>query len=188
MARPRDSRIDARLIDAWQELVAEHGYDDVTMESVAARAGVGKPALYRRFRSKAHLAFAVSVTRSAPQEVPDLGDVRSDLLACIGTLATEVARVPRQALADQVAAVVADPGFAAEVADYHAAADRIVLAVLERAVARGEIDPAFDLRLAVLDLGGALIFHATIRHGVTDRAYQEQLVDRLLHGLLRRPA
>lgn len=180
------TRIDALLIEAWHDLVTEHGYDGVTMEAVAARAGVGKPTLYRRFRTKAHLAFAESVALSAPPEVPDLGDVRAELLVCVAHLAEALQRVPRQAFADQVAAVVVDAPFAAEVAAYHARSDATVRGVLERAVDRGEIDAGFDLEAAVLDLGGAMIFHLMVRHRPVDRVYQEQTVDRLLRGLLCR--
>ncbi len=183
MPRPRDARIDERLVDAWLSLAAERDYHRITMEAVAQRAGVGKPALYRRYTSKAHLAFAATVAESAPTTVPDLGDVRQELLLCLVRLADRTAAVPRPVLAEQIGAMIADPGFAARVASAHAPSDAAVAEVLRRAVARGEITPGLDLDTAVADLGGALLFHVLVRHMAADPTYQEQLVDRFLDGV-----
>lgn len=186
-ARPRDTRIDRDLIDAWLELIEERDYEDITMEAIAARAGVGKPALYRRFPTKAHLSFTASVATSAPPGIPDLGDVRAELLLCVSELAESTRRVPRPVFAEQIGAMIADPAFAAQVAAVHAPADRQVADVLRRAVDRGEVSPDVDLQLAVADLGGTLLFHILVRHMEADEAYLEVLVDRFLDGIRTRP-
>lgn len=183
MPRPRDTRIDRDLVDAWLSLIGERDYDEITMEAIAARAGVGKPALYRRFPTKAHLSFTASAAQSAPADIPDLGDVREELLLCVAALAERTAEVPRPVLAEQVGAMIADPAFAAQVATARAPADSAVADVLRRAVDRGEIAPDQDLQTAVADLGGALLFHVMVRHMAADTRYREKLVDRLLDGL-----
>jgi AcrR family transcriptional regulator len=55
--RPRDRAIDEAALAAARELLAEFGWERTTMVAIADRAGVGKPALYRRWRSKTHLVF-----------------------------------------------------------------------------------------------------------------------------------
>jgi AcrR family transcriptional regulator len=65
MARPRDPNITEALLDAAAELVAERGFAGVSMEAVAARAGVGKPAIYRRFSNKTALVVA-AIARALP--------------------------------------------------------------------------------------------------------------------------
>jgi AcrR family transcriptional regulator len=53
MGRPRDPSAHGRLLDATRTLLRDVGYQQLTMEAVALRAGVGKPTLYRRWHSKA---------------------------------------------------------------------------------------------------------------------------------------
>ncbi|WP_181762844.1 TetR/AcrR family transcriptional regulator [Rhodococcus spelaei] len=55
--RPRNPAIDGAALVAARELLAEVGWDQTTMVAIAERAGVGKPALYRRWPSKTHLVF-----------------------------------------------------------------------------------------------------------------------------------
>lgn len=183
MPRPRDARIDKDLVDAWLQLIAENDYDDITMETIAHRAKVGKPALYRRYPTKAHLAFRASVVESSPAVVPDLGDVREELLLCLATLAERTRQVPRPVLAEQVGAMIADPDFAAQVAAAHAPNDAVVSEVLRRAAERGEIVAGLDHVAAVTDLGGTLLFRMLVRHQPVDHAYRERLVDHFLDGV-----
>ncbi|MGW1838506.1 TetR/AcrR family transcriptional regulator [Streptomyces sp. BBFR2] len=79
--RPRDPALDAAIHQAALDLVTERGYGRMTMEGVAARSGVSKQALYRRYSSKGDLLLAA--LDSAGREkfpVPDTGSLREDLL------------------------------------------------------------------------------------------------------------
>lgn len=79
MARPLDPDIDHAIAGATLALLAERGFAGMSMEAIAAAAGVGKPALYRRFRDKADLAAAVVATQLPALDPPDLGDTRAEL-------------------------------------------------------------------------------------------------------------
>jgi AcrR family transcriptional regulator len=79
MPRPRDPAVDDAIEAAAAALLAERGFARMTVEAVAAEAGVGKPAVYRRFPDKAALVAAVVGAQLAPLEVPDLGDTRKEL-------------------------------------------------------------------------------------------------------------
>jgi AcrR family transcriptional regulator len=109
MARPRDPEVDDAIVAATLALLVERGFGAMTIEAVAARAAVGKPAIYRRFADKAALVEAV-IARQLPElDVPDLGDTRAELwqavergfppdgpayLRLIGGLVAEEARHP----------------------------------------------------------------------------------------------
>src|SRR3984893_16816272 len=79
MARTLDRSVDDAIAAAALALLAEHGFARTTIEAVARAAGVGKPAIYRRFSDKASLVAHV-ISRQLPVlEPPDLGDARAEL-------------------------------------------------------------------------------------------------------------
>ncbi len=77
--RPRDPEVTDAIIEAALRLLAEEGFPRMTMESVAKAAGVGKPAVYRRFRDKADLVAAAFASVLHVVDPPDLGDTRAEL-------------------------------------------------------------------------------------------------------------
>src|SRR3954469_17695240 len=83
--RRRDESKDDAILLATRELLAERGFDGMTMDAVADRAGAGKATVYRRWPSKVQLTVdAVVCARGIPMtidDVPDTGSLRSDLLA-----------------------------------------------------------------------------------------------------------
>ena len=82
---PRDPRRDEAIYEAAIALCAEVGYDGMTLEAVATRAGVSKPTIYRRCpEGKAQLvAAAIAWRREAKPAMPDTGSLRGDLLATV---------------------------------------------------------------------------------------------------------
>ncbi len=83
MARPRDPDVDQAIAAATSRLLSERGFAGMSMEAIAATAGVGKPAIYRRFRDKAELVTAVVAGQLPELDPPDLGDTRAELLAAV---------------------------------------------------------------------------------------------------------
>jgi len=79
MARPFDPRVDAAITEAARALLVEQGFARMSMDAVAARAGVGKPALYRRFSGKPELVATVIADFLPPLDAPDLGDTHAEL-------------------------------------------------------------------------------------------------------------
>ena len=79
MARPLDPTIDRAITEATFTLLQERGFARMSMEAVASVAGVGKPAIYRRFRDKAELVATVIEGQLPHMEVPDIGDTRAEL-------------------------------------------------------------------------------------------------------------
>ena len=79
MARPLDPTIDRAITEATLTLLRERGFARMSMEAVASVAGVGKPAIYRRFRDKAELVATVIDGQLPQLELPDVGDTRAEL-------------------------------------------------------------------------------------------------------------
>jgi AcrR family transcriptional regulator len=84
--RPRDDSIDAAVLAAAAAILDQVGYPRLSVAAVAARAGVHKPALYRRWRSKPMLVIDVLATTLPTVLFPDTGTLRGDLEAGVQTL------------------------------------------------------------------------------------------------------
>jgi AcrR family transcriptional regulator len=93
--RPRSEAADRAILRAATDLLAERGLAGMSMEEVAARAGVGKATVYRRWRSRGALALdAFMAEFQALQPLPDTGTLRGDLLAALRAWVRAVTRTP----------------------------------------------------------------------------------------------
>jgi AcrR family transcriptional regulator len=185
IGRPREARADYAILEATRELIAECGVYEFRTEDVAARAGVGKGAIYRRFRSKDELiTAAVAALVSEEIVVPDTGSTRGDLLF----LMREAVELYRGSLASRlmpnlVSAMAQKPELARAVRDGFLAGRRSALAeVLRRGVARGELRPDLDLELALDVLGGPLFYRLLVTGGPIDERLAEGVADLILRG------
>jgi AcrR family transcriptional regulator len=89
--RPRDAGADERILAAAAELILKRGFDNMTVDEVAAMARAGKATVYRRWAGKEDLAFAaLEQLYSTELPIPDTGSIREDLRAGF-TQALEVA-------------------------------------------------------------------------------------------------
>lgn len=106
--RPRDPRIDAAVLRATVELLAEAGYARLLVSAIAERAGTSKPAIYRRWPSKAHLVHEAVFPIGAAIELPDTGSLTEDLhemvLRSMTFLTTPAARAALPGLVGEMAA------------------------------------------------------------------------------------
>jgi AcrR family transcriptional regulator len=76
--RPRDPQISQAITVAALRLLEERGFARMSIEAVASEAGVGKPAIYRRFRTKADVVASAIAEQLPSLEVPDLGDTKAE--------------------------------------------------------------------------------------------------------------
>jgi AcrR family transcriptional regulator len=143
--RRRGSALEAALLDAVWEEVVEKGYDRFTIESVAERARTSRDVIYRRWANKAELIQA-AVARAGRQEqvvIPDTGTLRGDLIELLHQANRTRAHLGVQMIL-QLGGYHAETG--AGIAELRNAflSERgsAMHIILERAVARGEVDPA----------------------------------------------
>ena len=187
--RRRGPKLEAALLQAaWDELT-EVGYAAFTMEGVAVRAGTSRAVLYRRWPNRPELVVAALQHHSGsdPFQVPDTGSLRDDLLAVLRHLSTqagELVGVLSFLIADSFNGVGLSPAVLRERALAGTAKGGTAL-VIERAIARGEIDPArLSPRLRALPVD--LVRHDLImtQEPVPDATLIE-IVDRIFLPLVR---
>ena len=179
--RPLDASRDEALRQAALELVAEIGYDRLTIEAVAARVKASKATVYRRWNSKAELvADAFACGAFADGEPPDTGDLRSDLLALAERIWLGGEPVPRsQVMAGMLSAILGDPDLR-EALKGVATPPAVATTIVERAVARGEIPAPRDLDTILSVVPGVCMFRLMKTGAAPDRQFFESLLDEVI--------
>lgn len=154
--RPRSAAVDRALTAATLELLDELGLDALTLDAVAARAGVSRPALYRRWPSKLHLVTHVLMESVVPMSDPDTGSARSDLEQLASALVGGMSWV--------ALAVHAEARRVPELGErlytgFLAARHALVASVVRRGAERGELRADVDPELVRDLLFGPLVYH-----------------------------
>jgi AcrR family transcriptional regulator len=169
------------------ELLAEAGYEGLTIERVAARAGVGKPTIYRRWSSKAALVVDTIRDHAEHEVAPDTGTTRGDLMAIVATAIEVFSSDIGGVLVGLVAAMHRN----AELADaFHASLldeRKVVLQeVLRQGVERGDLRPDLDPSLVVALLIGPVFHRLLVSREPLTAILAEQIVDAVLTGIKTR--
>jgi AcrR family transcriptional regulator len=185
--RPRSPEADRAIVDAALAVFAEDGFEGLTMEAVAARAGVGKATLYRRYPGKAELVIrAASCLSAAEAPEPDTGSLRGDLQAIARNLVHLLtATVAGRCVPELVAALPRCTQLAGEHRRFVAARRRYTARAVRRAVVRGEVGAATDAELIADLLAGPIFYRHLVTRGRLDAAYADRVVDAVLAGLAR---
>jgi AcrR family transcriptional regulator len=180
--RPRDPGYDKAILDATLEILFEKGYAALTIDGVAARTGVGRPTIYRRWSSKPALVIAALTQTAGLSPTPDTGVLRDDLLAF---QRQQVAMMnppeSRRITAGLVADLVADPELAETYfGDYIGPRRLSVWQALQRGIDRGELRPDADFALIYDLLLGPLFMRSVVRGEPLGPNMAEQTVDFVL--------
>jgi AcrR family transcriptional regulator len=188
--RPRSERAEQAIIDATIEAIGERGIDGVHCEDVAARAGVGKATLYRRWPGKEDLLIAAFASMRRPLPQPRGDSVRDDLIALLTVVAED---------AD-------DPRYAQQYALLHGAVERyprlvarykervveprreLVRSVLRRGIETGELRRDTDVEVAMLLLTGSVMARGKHDPAPAAPGFVGSAVDELLRGIAADPA
>jgi AcrR family transcriptional regulator len=182
--RPRSTRVDEAILAAARGELAERGYARMSVDGVAARAGVSKPTVYLRHPSKAELATAaIASMRVEPRPAPT-GDVRADLVAHLRLLRAGLQRPYGMATLGTVLAEEHEtPELLALFRERLVAPRRRELrAVVAAARERGELRPDANLDVAVNALVGAFFARYLAGESLGGR-FVGDLVDTVLDGL-----
>jgi AcrR family transcriptional regulator len=186
--RRRSERSHEAIIAATQQLLVERSYPELTIEGIAARAGVGKQTIYRWWPSKAALVLEAYLAGSDAVPLPVEGTTAGeDVRALLGWL---IAVLAQPIGGHVVAGLVADLQHDADLAEgFHRdvvpARRSAMLAALERARARGEIRAEPDLELAVDALHGAVFYRLLLSGEPLDDDFADSLAEQTLDGLGR---
>jgi AcrR family transcriptional regulator len=184
--RPRSQEADRAILTATVDLLGSRGLAAMSIEEVAARAGVGKATIYRRWSSKGLLALDAFVTSFREQQpLPDTGTLRGDLIAA---LTAWVRAVTQTSMGSMLTGLVAEAqhdeelraGWRDRVLEPLRTQHRIML---DRAIARGEIPATVDQEV-VLDLFfGAAQHRLLLGHLPLTDDFIREVVDVILNGI-----
>ncbi|WP_331766185.1 TetR/AcrR family transcriptional regulator [Embleya sp. NBC_00896] len=178
---PRKSQ---EIFDATLDLLADNGYEGLTIEGVAERSGVNKTTIYRWWPSKgALLGAALTGARRLDFALPDTGSLQGDLEALLAGMLTLLTTPPTADIATAaLGAVTHSPELADHARDFFA--DRLAREqpVFDRAVARGELAPDADPMLLVDLLAGAAWFRIVFRQLPVEEDFVARTVNVVLNG------
>ena len=183
--RPRSERAHQAILRAALDLAVEGGLARMTMEGVAARSGVGKATVYRRWATKEAL-MADALLSLGTVAAPDTGSVRGDFLGLTAQVLEAGAPGALRLMPRLLSEAAEDPELFAVCREVLVEPRRAQLReVLRRGVERGELRADLDLELAIDGLIGPLVYRVLLTGGDAAqlRGVPERVLDQALGGL-----
>lgn len=184
--RPRDERIDGAVRRATVELLEQVGYLRLSIAAIAARAGTTKPAIYRRWPTKAHLVHDAVFPARELDGIPRGADLRSDIRALVVSGLDLLGRpAARAALPGLLAETAADPRLAAEVLGRTAGGTwEWLQRRLDEGVEAGEVRADVRATTVFELIAGTAFVAAAIRpSGTVDDGWIDEVVDLIMRGI-----
>lgn len=185
IGRPRNLQIDDAVLRSTVELIAETPYAELTVGAIAVRAGTSKPAIYRRWPSKAALVHEAVFPLHASTELPSTGALFSDIQEMVRrTLSVFSTPAARAALPGLVGEMAADPALhTALLARFGDILVRGLGAYLEAAVARGEVRAAVTATDLAESIAGITFLALLSRGAAPDDAWIERTATLITRGI-----
>ncbi|MEV7346565.1 TetR-like C-terminal domain-containing protein [Streptomyces sp. NPDC093544] len=187
VTRRRGRELEQAILRAALDELTETGYVGLTVEAVAARARTSRPVLHRRWPTRAELVIAaLSDSHLRADDLPDNGSLRSDLIALLQRFARRFVDVGAEVFWGLMSETARDPRLSALVRTQFARTlrqEELTTALLDRAVARGEIGPDRPAS-RVLRLPLDLLRHDVLIHGEVSDETIISIVDEVLLPLL----
>jgi AcrR family transcriptional regulator len=184
--RPRNARTDQTILDAVIALLSSgQGADGVSIEAVAAKAGVGKATIYRRWPNKE--ALLVDAMASLKGPIPELEgkSVRDDLIKLVDATRSKRAEEFSTVTACLLPGIVSNPEMHRAHQSVGAPRREIMRQVLRRGIATGELRADLDVEFTLLMLSGPSIAQNMLKWNpdLPADGFGERLVDALLRGI-----
>ena len=181
----RTAKVRAAVLAATASALAEGGYEGLTIEDIAHRAGVHKTTVYRRWRSKAeHVADAVRERSAARVEVPDTGSLAGDLRALARAVADNIGSADGSPMTKNlIAATVTADAVALDMPRFWSERLQLTGTIVARAVARGEAPSDVDANLVIETLIGPLYVRLLLTGEPIDRAVADEVARIIAAGV-----
>lgn len=181
--RPRCAITHQAILDSANVLLEEVGFANMSIEGIAARAGVGKATIYRRWPNKASVVMDAFLAATAKEVAfPDTGSAREDIRKQMRAVVKVLNGSRGRTIATLIGVVQSDNELAEAFRTRFLAVRRGEgKAVLQRGIANGEFNPDMDLESVLDCLYGPLYFRLLIGHEKVSTKYSDQLVDLVLH-------
>ncbi len=187
--RPRDECVEAEIVEACLDLLVEVGFSRLTVDGVAARAGVGKATIYRRWPSKGALVLAASECVFDDASAPDTGTLRGDVHELTSAFVEHLQASPTGCLLPALAVEArGNPELAELVATSADERRECARTVLRRARDRGELRPGTDIEVVIDAVAGPAFYRMMITGGPPTMGWMAKVVDMVLDGISVEPA
>ena len=183
--RPRSPETRAKILKAAYEMLLEVGFMDLTIEGVAARAKVGKPTVYRRWKTKAALAMDAFLEVVNPEiAFPDTGSVKEDFREQMLKLIKLMKSSRGEVLASVIGCGQADKELIAAFRENWLIPRRKdAKQIFQRGVERGELKEGIDAEVAIDALYSPLFYRLLLKHQPLTNEFVDELVDVVIKGL-----
>jgi AcrR family transcriptional regulator len=180
--RPRSERATAAILQAASELLDSRGLDGLSVDAIAARAGVSKATIYRWWPNKAAIVMDAVLSVTAPQiPFPDTGSVSEDLRRQMRSVVRLFTKTTAgRALVALIAQSQHDPVTAAALHERFIVPRRAAAGdVLRRGIARGELRADLDIDTAIDTLYGALYYRLLVSGDALTPRYADRVIDHI---------
>ncbi len=185
--RPRDQVAHDAIQDAAMSLLGECCYSEITIEKIAARAGVGKPTIYRRWKTKADVVIDAYAASASSKSVPTIPseDVFDDLVRFLERIFIVNSHpLNMRALRCFIAEAQYDEQFRAKFYELMLSQRRVALGkLLDHGKAMGQIRPDINNEIVADLVYGAFATRIITDHGRLDRIFAEQIIATLRGGI-----
>ena len=185
VGRPRDPRIDGAVLTATVELLGQTGYPGLSVDAIARQAGTSKPAIYRRWPSKAHLVHEAVFPLDGVTELPDTGslarDIREMVRRTVSVLTTPAARAALPGLVGEMAADLSLHSALLE--RFGGILSRGLTQRLTNAAARGEVRQDVTAADVVEAIAGIAFMALLTRATAIDDAWVERTTTLIMSGI-----
>jgi AcrR family transcriptional regulator len=184
--RWRSRRAETAILEATVALLGEVGFAGLTIDGIAARAGVGKATIYRHWSSKAEVAVEAFQAFVPPLDDPDTGSFADDVRAVLLQIVDGLTNSPLAGiLPSLVEAAERDPELERLFTEFGRARRAVLRKVFDRAAARGELRPGLDLDVAIDALVGPIFTRRLITRAPVTRRHAAAVLDLLLPVLVQ---
>jgi AcrR family transcriptional regulator len=190
--RPRSAQAHKAILEATLELLAQEGFQGLSIEDIAARAGVGKTTIYRRWSSKDELVIDAIHEVQVDLSTVDTGNFRNDLVTLFKSAYKGLMTHPLlpQLVLRLISEFQANPEiFQVFLTQLLIPRIQRFMYMIEQAQAREEIRRDIDWTLALELIAGPIFFHLVITHYLEpsmsspDDQWVEQMIDAVMHGI-----
>lgn len=183
--RWRSRRAESAILDSTLALLAEVGFGGLTIDGIAARAGVGKATIYRHWSSKAEVAVVAFKAFVPPLDDPDTGVFAEDVRALLGQIVDGLRKSPLASiLPSLVDAAERDPEIERLFKEFGAGRRAVFRSVLRRAAERGELRPGLDHDVVIDLLIGPVFTRRLVSRAPLTRRYLDAALALVLPVLL----
>lgn len=183
--RPRSPETRAKILKAAYEMLDEVGFMDLTIEGVAERAEVGKPTIYRRWKSKTALAMDAFLEMVTPEiTFPDTGSAKEDFKLQMQKIVKLMNSSRGEVLANVIGCGQADRELITVYRENWLSPRREdAKKIFQGGVERGELRADVDAEVAIDALYSPLFYRLLLQHQPLNNEFVDELVDVVIGGL-----